>query len=913
MPSVTHDSRSFLIDGRRIWLASGRIPYAKVPRDSWNARILAAKHAGLNTIETPLIWSRHEARQGRYDFTGENDIRHFVDLVGKAGLYCIIGLGPFVGGSSDFGGLPPWLRDVAGGKLRVGGGLFLEHCSRFFTAVSDQIKGWQATAPGEGGPIVLLQLESEWTCGHDAMAQSYLGELTRYVREAGLNVPIVNSNNMWAGVEGHIDGWAGNGPMLGTMRQLAVVRPGQPRIVIDLNFASQTHWGHEAESAPDGLTMQRRIAEVLAGGGQFNLTGFCGGTHVGFAAGRAAEAPGAYATADASNGCLIDAIGKQSRALADVRKISHAASRFARVFANLDPSYAPVCFEPLSTGAGAGSKESVTGAVIHSRGPQGGVAFVFGSEPGVSKPRLQELSLLMPDGASLPVPLMSDSVAWCFFDVNVSGRAKLDYTNLSALGAVGQTIVLFGPAGAQAIVCVNGSPLETPLPAEGEAPVIVPHEGLTLVLVSSEQAEQVFFTDDAVLIGVAGLTPAGTARVAPGSKSYVRVSGEGQSKTIHAEPPQKPRASRVVLSEWAMACVSDYIDGSSERYASVQGSRELGALGCPQGYGWYRLSFPGKGAEKGRVIFPEAGDRLQVFAEGHSQAVVGSGPGAERVLSFSPPRADKAMVILADNLGRTSGGHTLGEPKGLTGPGYLVSTIRVAKPRVETGSPVDVLGFRAPLWGFSEGDATSPERITWTLPGKRKAPVIMLFDEMPEAALLMVNDTAVAFVDHAGPAIITISPEHLGKASNLVQLAPVAHGAAEAMLALTSRAVHFEQTEGDVMAGADVGFAKWEPPSAAAFQGKHRHAAGTPAWYRASFEANPADGPLVLSPVGMTKGQVFINGKHLCRYFVATASGKRVPPQSEYVIPASWFQAGVNEILLFDEHGGQASKCKLGR
>jgi beta-galactosidase len=192
MPAITHDGRSFMIDGRRMWLVSGRIPYARVPRSQWADRILLAKHAGINTIETPVFWNRHETRPGRFDFTGENDLRHFVDLIGKAGLHCILSIGPSIGSEWDFGGLPAYLREKADGpRLRTNDPHFLESCSRYINAVAEQVRGWQITAPGTGGPIILLSVESEWTCGHEQLANSYLGELTRYVREAGLNVPLV--------------------------------------------------------------------------------------------------------------------------------------------------------------------------------------------------------------------------------------------------------------------------------------------------------------------------------------------------------------------------------------------------------------------------------------------------------------------------------------------------------------------------------------------------------------------------------------------------------------------------------------------------------------------------------------------------------------------------------------------------
>src|SRR6185295_3997880 len=95
--------------------------------------------------------------------------------------------------------------------------------------------------------------------------------------------------------------------------------------------------------------------------------------------------------------------------------------------------------------------------------PQGGVAFVFGDPSGMDA---RPVTLILPDGSSLPVPMGEQSVAWCLFNVNISARGRLDYSNLSALGSVGQTLVCFGPAGAAAMLSVNGSPVEATVPSE---------------------------------------------------------------------------------------------------------------------------------------------------------------------------------------------------------------------------------------------------------------------------------------------------------------------------------------------------------------------------------------------------------------------------------------------------------------
>lgn len=904
MPSVTHDGRSFLVDGRRIWLVSGRIPYARLPRETWADRIHQAKLAGLNTVETPVFWARHEPRPGRFDFTGDNDLRHFVDLVGKAGMMCILGLGPYVGAAWDMGGLPPWLT---GKSLRTNSGPYLEACSRFFSAIADQIKGWQVTAPGTGGPIVLLQCENGWTCGHDVIAAGYLGELTRYIREAGLNVPLVNANNLWQSVEGQVDGWSGDGPMLGTMRQLAAVRPGSPRVVIDHAFSPFDTWGKPAAPSPSPTDVLRRLCEISAGGGQFNISTFAGGTNFGFSGGRLASAPDAMVTTSASAGCVLDEAGRPAETFHAVRRVAHAASRFARVFANLDPSFQPITVDPGSESA----RPAGTCAVVHAVGAQGGVAFVFGDDPAAASSVVRTVPLLLPDGTTLTVPVAASGVAWCFFGVSVGGRFRLDYSNLSAMGYVGQTLVVFGPKGARAMLSVNGSPVEASVPT-GASPAVLEHEGLTIAILSEEQADTTFLGESAVFVGVAGLTASGAPIALPGQRGCVRISGDGQQKTIHIDTPAR-KAAKLSLASWATAGCETYLDGTSARFAAISGPADLTALGSPYGYGWFRLNVPSTAAKRVQVMFPSAADRLHVYQNARPVGVVGVGPGAGVNLGLGLKRGDNALVMMVENAGRVSEGVNLGGPKGLYGEAFAVAPLKTPKPFIEVGKPVDVLAFRAPLWEVSEGDTTSPDRLTWKLAHRKRTPLIMHMPTPPAGALLMVADKPIAFVDRSGPTQIVLDGELFSRGA-LVQLALVAHGESETELETLARSVKFYEAIQPMLAEASLAFAKWEPPAASAFAAPGKGAKlapGQPRWWRSTFAADTSGGPVFFEPAGLTKGQFYLNGRHVGRYFVATGAGKKVGPQDRYLLPTSWMKPGENELMVFDEHGASPARARL--
>jgi hypothetical protein len=811
MPSVTYDGRSFMVDGRRVWLASGRIPYARVPRDSWAHRIALAKWAGLNCIETPVFWNRHEVRAGRFDFTGDNDLRHFIDLCGKAGMYVILGLGPYVGADWDFGGLPSYLREPGGpAAFRTNNQQFLEASSRFISAVADQVRGWQVTAPGTGGPIILLQCESAWTCGHETLANQYLGELTRYIREAGLSVPLVNSNNLWNSVEGQIDAWAGSDAMLATTRQLAQVRPEQPRLVIDFATGSQELWGKESEEPTAPRVLQRRLSEILVGGGQFNITTFCGGTNFGFSGGRSDAGLDTFATQNADHGCAVLQTGATSGVFNPMRRVAHLASRFGRVFAALDPAFQPVAVKPGEQPHPKKGKKGFAPAnvsVVHAMGQQGGVVFLFA--PDDAEGIEHEATLLLQDGTELSVPMGTMPVAWCLLDVNVSPRCHLDYSNLSALGATGNMLVVYGPAGARAQFSVNDSPVEAGVPKDAR-PVVLQQEGLTIVIIREEDADTAALLDDCVLLGVAGIDAGGQPmQPVDAPKNYLRVTPDGKVKPVPFEPVKRgpSRGEKIALDGWQHADTDTYTQGTSARFAAINAVAGLSTLGCPVGYGWYRIRTEEEHAGNHTVDFGIGGDRLHVFIDGKFSTIAGVGPGASTQIDVSLGKEPHTLVVLADNLGRFSGGTNLGDRKGIINDIHVVKPLRAGKPVRQVGNPVPLLGFRAPLWDLSDNDTTVSDRLTWTFKGKPKGSVMIRVEQPPSAGLLMLNDKAFAYLERSGPACIVIPDELLSRGNNVLQLTVVTQEQAREELDAAGESMSLFEQVGSLTENAEMAFA----------------------------------------------------------------------------------------------------------
>ncbi|MBA0677639.1 hypothetical protein Goari_019036 [Gossypium aridum] len=101
-------------------------------------------------------------------------------------------------------------------------------------------------------------------------------------------------------------------------------------------------------------------------------------------------------------------------------------------------------------------------------------------------------------------------------------------------------------------------------------------------------------------------------------------------------------------------------------------------------------------------------------------------------------------------------------------------------------------------------------------------------------------------------------------------------------------------------------------------------------WHKAYFDAPEGDEPLALDMESMGKGQIWINGQSIGRYWTAYAHGDcsgcsysgtfrptkcqlgcGQPTQKWYHVPRSWLRPTQNLLVLFEELGGDPSKISL--
>ena len=104
--AINFDGKGFLIHGKRTFIVSAGLEYARIPRELWRDRLLRLQRAGFNCVEIYTFWNYHEAQPGQFDFSGNRDIDTFLKLANSLGLYAIVRVGPYYCAEWDSGGYP---------------------------------------------------------------------------------------------------------------------------------------------------------------------------------------------------------------------------------------------------------------------------------------------------------------------------------------------------------------------------------------------------------------------------------------------------------------------------------------------------------------------------------------------------------------------------------------------------------------------------------------------------------------------------------------------------------------------------------------------------------------------------------------------------------------------------------------
>ncbi|HVX83389.1 MAG TPA: beta-galactosidase [Phycisphaerae bacterium] len=181
--TLTVNGSSILLNGQPAIPVMGEFHYSRYPASEWRTELLKMKAGGITVVSTYVFWIHHEEIENHWDWSGNRDLRTFVQTCQDVGLPVIVRMGPWDHGEVRNGGFPEWLLHKNPPiKLRSEDPAFLAQVKDLYTQIATQLKGelWK-----DGGPVIGVQLDNEF--GGQA---SYLLALKKIAVDSGIDTPL---------------------------------------------------------------------------------------------------------------------------------------------------------------------------------------------------------------------------------------------------------------------------------------------------------------------------------------------------------------------------------------------------------------------------------------------------------------------------------------------------------------------------------------------------------------------------------------------------------------------------------------------------------------------------------------------------------------------------------------------------
>ena len=170
--SIDVNSSYMSIDGKPVIPVMGEFHYSRYPHEQWEEEILKMKAGGVNVLPTYVFWSLHEEMEGKFNWSGNLNLRKFFELCKKHDMNVIVRIGPFGHGEIRNGALPDWLF-AKPLEVRSNDENYLFYAKRFYGEIAKQLVGLYYK---DGGPIIGTQIENEHQHSAAPWGVNYPGE-----------------------------------------------------------------------------------------------------------------------------------------------------------------------------------------------------------------------------------------------------------------------------------------------------------------------------------------------------------------------------------------------------------------------------------------------------------------------------------------------------------------------------------------------------------------------------------------------------------------------------------------------------------------------------------------------------------------------------------------------------------------
>ncbi|WP_242861369.1 beta-galactosidase [Cellulosilyticum ruminicola] len=192
-------NEKYMLKDQKPWFPiMGEIHYSRYPKAYWHESLYKMKAGGVDVVSSYVLWIHHEEIEDEYDFSGNNDLRGFVQACKDCDMQMILRIGPWCHAEVRNGGFPDWLlqKDF---EVRTNDPAYLEEVRKFYTKIYEQVEGLLLK---DDGPIIGIQIENEYGhCGgmNGEEGEEHMRLLTEMAKEIGFEVPIYTATG-WGGL-----------------------------------------------------------------------------------------------------------------------------------------------------------------------------------------------------------------------------------------------------------------------------------------------------------------------------------------------------------------------------------------------------------------------------------------------------------------------------------------------------------------------------------------------------------------------------------------------------------------------------------------------------------------------------------------------------------------------------------------
>ena len=178
--SIRWDEHSLVFDGKRVVPVMGEVHYSRIPQEEWKQEVRKMKEGGVSVIAAYVFWNHVEEIEGVFNWSGQRNLRAFLEICKEEDMPVVLRLGPFCHGEVRNGGIPDWMF-AKGCKMRSENPVFMSYAAALYRQIFSQVQGLQWK---DGGPVIAAQFDNEYRG-----KGSYLMALKKIATEAGFDLP----------------------------------------------------------------------------------------------------------------------------------------------------------------------------------------------------------------------------------------------------------------------------------------------------------------------------------------------------------------------------------------------------------------------------------------------------------------------------------------------------------------------------------------------------------------------------------------------------------------------------------------------------------------------------------------------------------------------------------------------------